>query len=187
MRLFVAIEAPSEWREYAEGVQRSLSERFGGALRLVAPENLHITLRFIGEVEDDDLARLTVALEEHLPPVELALRLGEVRTFGAAARTSSAYLGVGGDIEGLRQLHERTNEAVEDVLGVPFEEQRYTPHVTLARVRNRAGAEERRALAEYVREIEVPASEPFIARKASLIRSHLGGSGPHYETLTTFS
>lgn len=187
MRLFVAIEAPPEWCEYGETVQRSLSERFGDALRLVAAENMHITLRFIGEVEDLDTPRLKATLARHLPPVEVKLRLDGVRTFGAAARTSSAWLSVAGDLDELRQLHQRANEAVKDGLGVPFEEQRYTPHVTLARVRNRGGAEDRRALAEYVREIEVPSMEPFIAREVLLIRSRLSGSEPHYETLATFA
>lgn len=185
MRLFVAIEAPPEWREYGEAVQRSLSECFGPAIRPVAPENMHITLRFIGEVDDLDTPRLKAALARRLPPIDVALRIDGVRTFGAAARTSSAWLSIAGDLDGLRELHQRTNEAVEDALGVPFEEQRYTPHVTLARVRSRATAVERRALAEYVREIEVPTSERFIAREALLIRSRLSGSGPRYETLGT--
>jgi len=187
MRLFVAIEAPREWRESAEGVQRSLSGRFGDAIRPVAPENMHITLRFIGEVDDLDTPRLKAALARHLPPVEVELRLDGVGTFGPADRTSSAWLSIAGDLDGLQELHQRANEAVEDALGVPFAEQRYTPHVTLARVRNRASTAERRALAEYVGGIEVPSPEPFIAREASLIRSHLGGSGPHYETVATFA
>lgn len=187
MRLFVAIEAPPEWRKIAEGVQRSLSDRFGDAIRPVAPENMHITLRFIGEVDDLATPRLKEALASRLPPIEVRLELDGVRTFGAAAHTSSAWLSVAGDVEGLRDLHDRTNEAVDDALGVPFEEQRYKPHLTLARVRNRASAEDRRALAEYVRQIEAPSSELFIAREVSLIRSRRSGSGPHYETLATCS
>lgn len=187
MRLFVALEAPPAWRQQAEAVQRALSEEFGGVVRLVDLTNLHMTLRFIGEVDDLDTPRLKAALSRHLAPVEVELRLEGVHTFGSAARTTSAWLGVEGDLDGLRGLHDRTNQAVEDALGVPYDEQGYTPHVTLGRVRKQATAAERRALAAFVSTIEVPPSEPLIAREALLIRSRLSGSGPHYETLATFS
>lgn len=187
MRLFVAVEVPEEWRRVALDLQRAIPGGLRRGARLVDGENLHVTLRFIGEVEEGDVPRLRDALERRLPPVALTLRLGGPRTFGAPGRTSSVWLAVEGDLDALYALHVRTNEAVEDALGLPFEEGRYTPHVTLARVRNRASAEDRRRLAEWAQRVRAPEAAPFAVEEAVLVRSRLGDSGPHYETVARFS
>jgi 2'-5' RNA ligase len=184
MRLFVAIAAPPSWRDHAEGIQHALPERRQRTLRFVHPDEMHITLRFIGEVEDADVPALRDALARHLPPVDIELRLGRVGTFGAPARTSVMWLGIEGDLDGLGALHRRTDDAVGEALGLIAEEP-YTPHLTLARVRNRVTAEERRAIADLARGIQVP-PEPFQAREAILVRSHLGNGRPRYETLATY-
>ena len=187
MRLFVALDAPAAWQREAEAIQRALPSLVRDGARLVDLENLHVTLRFIGEVADLDTPRLKAALRRHLPPVDVELRLGRVGTFGAPARTSVVWLGVDGDLDGLRELHERANAAVEEALELPFDEGRFTPHITLARVRNRVTAADRRAIADHVRSLPPPDPEPFVAREALLLRSHLGPGGARYEVLDRYS
>lgn len=187
MRLFVAIEASPSWQREAEAVQRGLPEDLRRASRLVDAANMHVTLCFIGDVHDEAVSRVSAALEEHLPPVEVDLRLAGVRTFGAAARTSSVWFALDGDLATLRALHERANAAVQAAIGVPSEGRPYTPHLTIARVRNRVAARDRRRLEKHVRALHAVPAAPFTARRAILVRSRLGAGGPHYETLASFS
>lgn len=187
MRLFVAIKAPGAWRRTAEAIQRQVPEDLRSMARLVDPGNMHVTLRFIGDVDEAAVSGLDAALAARMPPVEVRLRLGHVGTFGAPGRTSAVWLGIEGDLDGLRLLHGRGNAAVEASLGRGIEERGYTPHLTLARVRNRVGARERRALAEWARTAAAPEPEEFVAREVVLVRSRLGGDGPHYEAIATYS
>lgn len=188
MRLFVAIEAPESWRDAGRRIQAALPDSVRRQARLVDPANMHITLRFIGEVDEVLVPGLQETLGRSLPPVDLQLELGRVNTFGAPARTSVVWLGVGGDVEGLRALALRADQAVAEALGLPPgefppEERRYSPHITLARVRRQVSSEQRHHLAEIIQTLGPPAGLPFVAHEATLIHSSLGPHGSRYETL----
>jgi len=183
VRLFVGIEAPETWRDAGRRVQEALPPAVREHARIVDPGNMHLTLRFIGEVEARVLPALQLALAGTLPPVALHLELTGIGTFGAPARTSVAWLGVGGDIEALHALASRADEAVATVLGSPLEERGLQPHITLARVRRQATPADRCLIAEAVAAIPLPPPLPFEAREAVLIESHLGSGGSRYEVL----
>jgi RNA 2',3'-cyclic 3'-phosphodiesterase len=189
MRLFVGIDAPPAWREAAATIQRELTAQLPReltrAIRPFDPALMHLTLRFLGEVDEAALRDLQAALDEHAPPVDLELALGAAGTFGAPARTSVAWLGIEGDLNGLRALTRRVHEGTGAI--VPVERRTsFSPHLTLARVRRETSPEERRAIAEAVRALTPPDrdSTAIRARELVLIRSHLGASQPRYEVLS---
>ncbi|MYE31644.1 MAG: RNA 2',3'-cyclic phosphodiesterase, partial [Chloroflexi bacterium] len=103
-------------------------------------------------------------------------------TFGSAARTSVVWLGLGGDVDALRALAGRVETAVE-AAGLPPERRELRPHVTLARVRQRASTAQRRALAAAVGALDAPGPHPYRAVEVVLVRSHLGAGQPRYEVL----
>ncbi|MDP2327403.1 MAG: RNA 2',3'-cyclic phosphodiesterase [Dehalococcoidia bacterium] len=185
MRLFVAIEAPAEWRRALAEARRALPEPVARSLRFVEPYLAHVTLRFIGEVPDEHAPEvLRNALERAIAPFEIPLHLGRAGTFGAPARTSVAWLGVEGDLEALRALATRLGEAVDAALGIEGDGRPLSPHLTLARVRPQATPEECRAVAAAVAALPAPDPHPFIAQQAVVVRSHLGPAGPRYEVLS---
>ena len=106
MRLFVALEVPEQWREAARAARRAFELELDAPMRWVDPARLHLTVRFLGEVDAQDLAPLQQALSERVPPVDVELRLDGPGTFGPHARTEVAWLGVGGDANELRALAE---------------------------------------------------------------------------------
>lgn len=185
MRLFLALEVPDGWRRAAEALSAALAERHEDALRFVRPELLHLTLRFLGEVEDRDVASLQSRLGEAIAPFELPLELGGVSTFGSPARTNVVWLGVGGDLDGLRALAATVEVAVVDA-GLPGEQRELRPHLTLARVRRQVASAERRAIASLARELTPPPPEPYVASELVLVHSRLGAGGPRYEVLARF-
>ncbi|MGQ0676492.1 MAG: RNA 2',3'-cyclic phosphodiesterase [Rhodospirillales bacterium] len=126
IRLFVGLSLPEE-------VRMRLAAMCAGVpgARWEPPENLHLTLRFIGEVElgqaediDGRLSRL------HMPG--FALALATVDHFGPAARARALYVGVERS-EPLLRLQAKIEHALQR-LGMPPETRKFIPHVTLARL-----------------------------------------------------
>ncbi len=126
IRLFVALPLPDK---VSDGL---LAMRSGvpGA-RWMSREQLHLTLRFIGEVGESD----AIAIDEALASVSvprLTLELKGVGEFGGR-NPRALWAGVAGD-GALRHLQRKIESAMQR-LGLPAEERKFTPHVTLARLR----------------------------------------------------
>ena len=185
MRLFLAIELPDPWLREAARALDALTAALGDdadVLRPVAPDRMHLTVRFLGEVDEDVVPALDEALRATVPPVGVDLELTAPGTFGSAARTAVVWLGLGGDLDALRALAGRVESAVE-VAGLPPERRELRPHVTIARVRQRASAAQRRAIASAVAALDPPGEHPHRAVEVVLVRSHLGAGQPRYEVL----
>src|SRR3546814_17977135 len=96
----------------------------------LAPENLHLTLRFIGEVDGRDAKDIDVALSGiHLP--RFAIALSGVGEFGDGRRLRSVWVGVEASAM-LVRLHAKVEQAVQRA-GQPPDQRKFKPHVTLAR------------------------------------------------------
>ena len=183
MRLFTAIDIPAAWGRIAEAAAAELAHRADAGLRLSAPGNTHLTVRFLGEVNDDDVPALIGAFAQ-LRATPCELRLSAPGTFGSAARTRVVWLGVDGDQDCLDSLVSAVDRVLAEA-GLEADQQPWRPHLTLARVRDREGVQKRRALAELVGTLPPPASEPFVADRLALYRSYVGSGPAHYELLTS--
>ena len=185
MRLFLALELPDPWLREAARTVDALTEALGGdadVLRPVALDRMHLTVRFLGEVEEERVPVLDAALREAVPPVGVDLELAAAGTFASAARTSVVWLGLGGDLDALRALAGRVESAVE-AAGLPPERRELRPHVTLARVRRQASTPQRRAIAAAVAALDAPPAHAHRAGELVLVQSHLGSGQPRYEVL----
>lgn len=185
MRLFVAVELPEPWRREAARTLDALAAALGAdadALRPVAPDRMHLTLRFLGEVAPDRVPTLDAALREAVPPVAVDLELARPGTFGAPARTSVVWLGLGGDLDALHALAARIESAVQSA-GLPPERRPLRPHITLARLRRRATPSQRRAVASAVAALDAPRPLAHRVGGVALVRSHLGAGGARYEVV----
>lgn len=186
MRLFVALELPEAWRAAALALRRdlehALDEESRRALRWVEPALLHLTLRFLGAYPDTELPRLQAALDAHIEPPAVALTASGVGTFGAPRRKRTVWLGVAGDLAGLTALAAAVERAVVEA-GTTPESRAFSPHITIARVRERAPDHAREQVAHASRGLRVPPLEAQAADVA-LVRSHLGSGPPRYEVLS---
>lgn len=190
MRLFVALEVPGTWRSAATRVRRDLERTLGEdgrVLRWVDPELLHLTLRFLGEYPDGEVARLQAALGACVRHVDLELSTGRLGTFGTPRRLRTVWIGVGGDLEGLRALAREIDAAVGEagVTALASEGAPFTPHLTVARVRERATAQQREAVAAAVQAMDLTLL-PMHARDIVLVRSQLGGGPPRHDVLSRY-
>lgn len=166
-RLFSAIEIPSSIAERLAMLRSGLS----GA-RWIDPENYHLTLRFIGDVDGATARDFTNALGDiGVAPFEL--RLNGLGSFGGnKPRAIFAELETSEALDGLQRAHERAARRA----GLPPAGRNYKPHVTLARLR---GARPD-AAATYLQRQGSMTSEPFAVTRFVLYSSRDSvGGGPY--------
>ena len=120
MRLFVQVRPPQPALDHLGAALRGL--------RTSNPEQWHVTLAFLGEVDDPGVltAGLRAAAQLHEP---FSLRLAGSGSFGPRA----TWVAVGGDVDALRSLAVHVQDACRDA-GVALERRAYRPHLTVGRV-----------------------------------------------------
>lgn len=127
-RLFVAIDLPDSIRAQLADLARELD----GA-RKVPPDQLHLTLRFIGGADNECLQRIKDALATVTSP-PFSLALAGVGCFPSPRRPRVIWAGITAD-ERLVLLQGAVEKAVA-AAGIPSEERRFSPHITLARLKD---------------------------------------------------
>lgn len=133
-RTFLALELP----ETIKAVLRRRIERLAHALpevRFVDVAGLHLTLAFLGELDNAHLAAATEAAEEaasaHAP---ITLRLARLGTFGSARSPRVIWVGLAGEVAQLGALQSTLADALA-ARGFPREARPFAPHLTLARIK----------------------------------------------------
>jgi 2'-5' RNA ligase len=138
IRAFIAIELDDAVRRAAAKVARALREGPGGdRVRWVRPENLHVTLRFLGDVESARVPSIARNLREAVAGLDsFPMHLGPVGAFPSARRPRVVVIDVA-PREPLEQLAEAVERAVVKE-GLEPEKRRFRPHLTLGRASGRA-------------------------------------------------
>jgi 2'-5' RNA ligase len=180
VRLFVALTPPSACvEELAAAVDDA--RRAAPDLRWAPPEQWHLTLTFLGEVEERMLPdlelRLARSAARHAP---LNLKLAGAGRFGNRV----LWLGVHGDTDGLRKLAASVRAAARRAR-LPIEDRPYRPHLTLARARDPAAD-----LRPVVQRMAGFAGLPWTADAVHLVRSYLGtgaGRTARHEAVASWS
>jgi 2'-5' RNA ligase len=150
VRLFVAVEIGEMLAQGAakltEDLQRRANATAGRAkLTWIPADRMHLTIRFIGEVDDGKASMVRQALEPPLAVTPFNLTLCGAGTFPKGGTPRVVWLGVTDGREPLLRL-ERAIAARLAPLGIPEEDRAYSPHLTLARVRDPAGLKSARLL-----------------------------------------
>lgn len=172
-RLFVGLRPPRPIRAQLLGLMGGVT----GA-RWQDDAQLHITLRFIGEVERPIAEDLAIALSNvHYPPIEVAL--DGVGQFDSRGRPNALWAGLRPH-DALAGLHRKVDQALVRC-GLPPEGRAYLPHVTLARMNAPAGATDR-----FLETHAGLASPPFALDHFLLFESTLGREGASYEAVERY-
>ena len=172
-RLFVAIRPPEEVRDLLIDAMDD-----SPALRWVGDEQLHLTLRFIGEVERPIANEIAGALSRlHSPRFDL-----RVKGVGKFEQRNGGALWAAVDPKHpVITLAAKVERAVQ-LIGLEPERRAFSPHITLARW-NRRNAE---AVDAFLRRNSDLHSEPFTVERFILFESKLSRHGPHYEEVAAF-
>lgn len=171
MRCFVAVKFPDEILEKIEKIQKELP-LFKG--KLTEKENLHLTLKFLGDIDEKKLDKV----KERLRNTRLENFEAEIDSIGVF---SEAYVRI-------IWLHlkgaEKLQKKIDEILSGLFEkERRFMSHITIARVKNLDNKKEFLELLNGIKfeKIEFPINEFF------LMKSDLNKKGPVYKVLERFN
>jgi RNA 2',3'-cyclic 3'-phosphodiesterase len=165
IRLFVAVDLP-------ESVRRDLAAICAGipAAKWVKPEQMHLTVRFIGEVDGGLFEDIATGLGGVVLP-EMELRVAGVGSFGDRRGANVLWAGIT-PVEAVTRLHDKI-EGVLTRIGVERDRRKFHPHVTLARLN---GAPDHR-VAKFLGDHAMFRSAPFAVREFQLYSSFLAQSG----------
>jgi 2'-5' RNA ligase len=183
MRLFVAVDIDDRTRggvARAIDALRTAMEAAQSSARVswVAPDRLHLTLQFIGQVSEDTAAAIEARLG---PPFDLPafeMRLGSVGTFPTGGRPRVVWLGLDRGADALAALHEEVQRRLADV---PFrrESRAFSPHLTLARFKH-GGT---RVDVERISRVALRPAGGCTIDHVTLYQSRLSPRGPTYTAL----
>lgn len=180
-RLFIAAAMPPGARADISRLAAELRARARVNLRWTPDENLHLTLRFLGETVVGEIAGIAAAMETATADVPaFSVSFGKLGTFGGR-RPRVLWLAPSEGAAELAALAGRIDEALCTV-GVPSREGAFRPHLTLARVRRGDQRTAAPALDELIGGAEIPHIE-YAVSGVELVRSELGSGGARYSVL----
>ncbi len=182
VRSFICIEIPPFIQARIEELQQRLRP-LGADVSWVKASNIHLTLKFLGDVPQSQLTAvrsvLSNACKGHAP---VELKIGGTGAFPSLRNPRVLWVGVAGMSETLPPLH----KAIEDMLekeGLPRESKPFSPHLTFGRIRSPRKVA---SLADALSREEFVA-EGFQANRVILMRSQLSPGGSIYTPLAVVS
>ena len=179
-RLFIALPLPVPVKAELNALIQ-IGQRQAPPVRWVRPEQMHVTLKFLGDVEEQREERLTAALEAVTGISPFVFNLAGVGAFPNRQRPRVVWTGIDSGCREVAALAARVDEALAPC-GFPREERPFSPHVTIGRVKQPgefAGFWQAVDAAPYV-------GQPVDACEVKLVHSTLTPKGPLYADLAAF-
>jgi 2'-5' RNA ligase len=178
-RTFIAVAASPEVRAAARKLADQLRPA-AGEVKWVAPENLHWTLQFLGEVETLDVPSLCAAVSASASEITaFDLEARGAGAFPAADRPRTLWLGAGAGAQAMVALHAAIQKKL-DKLGYRGERRRFVPHITLGRA-GRKG--QPRSLVRELANLAEFDGGSMLVDEVTVFTSTLGSEGPTYDPL----
>ena len=183
IRAFVAIELPNDVKNALGAVVESVRRSDVRSLRLVRPEGVHLTLKFLGGVRPGQVSPIIEATsgvaQAHR---SCTLELGSVGVFPNRRSPKVLWVGVEGQLAALIDLHRDLEDALAS-LGFSREARDFSPHLTLARFRDGASVADRLRASEALFSAQIESGLRIHIDALSLIRSTLRPGGAVYTRL----
>jgi len=183
IRAFIAVDIPESVRRDLKELIDGLRPYGGSSVRWVPPENIHVTLKFLGNIEESQVGIVESAIREGVKnqgPFVLEAR--GTGAFPSIKRMRVLWAGLQGDILSLARV-QSSIEGVLEKQGFEREKREFKPHLTIGRIK---GSSFDRRLAKKLVEYGTSfRSGPFEIEKVTLYRSILKPSGAKYEPLVS--
>lgn len=180
MRAFIACEFPKNIISAIGKVQENLRS-YGLKVRWIRPENMHLTLKFLGNIERTVAQRIAGTISESVKgcgPISISAK--GIGVFPTLKRPRILWAGLAGGNDALRQLHRNLESNLERI-GFPKENKHFKGHLTLGRFRGKADPKQ---LIDAIEAFEGFKTEAFVIDHLILFKSELLPAGPLYSKLT---
>jgi len=179
IRTFIAIELPNEIRNKIGELQNSL-KKFGGRVSWTKPGNIHLTLKFLGDTDENLIDEITSQLKESvasIKPIQITVR--SVGTFPNFKNPRVIWVGAESEQNRLAELAGKIEDCVEP-FGFKKENRPFSAHLTLGRVKDVKGIQ---PVLDKLKDQENFEAGSFQAAEFLLIKSELKPTGAIYTSL----
>jgi 2'-5' RNA ligase len=185
VRSFIAIELPDELKAELSQLEARLKLGNQSFVKWVDPYSIHLTLKFLGNVAVNRIDEIIAVMKEAAQGISpFHLDVLELGVFPNLRRVQVVWVGVKGELERLRLLQQRVESGLVP-LGFASESRKFTPHLTLARLRNQASPGERQRFGELIASIDFKADHGIQVDYINLMRSQLTREGAIYSRISS--
>jgi len=179
IRSFVAIELPEHVIALLRGVQQDLSgNKF--RVRWVQPDNIHLTLKFLGNIDSNDIDGIGAAMSNTIQGCgPITLYAEGVGVFPSVKRARIIWMGLSGHVQRLSEIQRKLEKNLA-AIGFPEENRSFKAHLTIGRFKSAVNP---KVIEPIVHKYSTLRSEEFTLNQFVLFKSELTPSGPVYSAL----
>jgi RNA 2',3'-cyclic 3'-phosphodiesterase len=181
MRTFIAIELPKEIKEYLAKLQQELKTAQAD-VKWVEPDNIHLTLKFLGEIDDTLLEKITAIINDVANKISaFKLRINSLGAFPKIDSPRVIWVGVDAGDKEVKEIAGKLEEEIAKI-GIPKEDRPFSSHITIGRTKS--GLNQQKLVQVLKDKFDLGGKNPeFSASKITLFKSTLSPKGPAYEIL----
>ena len=185
IRSFIAIELPSDIRSKLDELQKELKQNKLQQIKWANPSGIHLTLKFLGNIDAGDIDKITGAIRESCRGYKkFTLELAELGVFPNYKRPRGIWLGVGGQMDILLKLQRQIDDKLE-LIGFPREKRPFSPHITLGRVRDSITSNEQEQYGGVIQNKKYNERHIISVSSVNLMRSQLQPTGAIYSEISS--
>jgi 2'-5' RNA ligase len=184
IRSFIAVELPETVKTGLQRIQTELTLPQYSFVKCVAPEGIHLTLKFLGNISANKVTDITGVMEQASQGVNpFQLQLIEIGAFPNMRRPRVLWVGIEGEVDKLVGWQQRIDNGLVP-LGFAKEARPFTPHLTLARLRENCSPGDILHFGEMLASSHVDVDYNFTVNSLNLMRSQLFPTGAVYSRLS---
>ncbi len=175
-RAFIAVDLPETVQVFLAELQETIKS-YEVPVKWVRPQNIHLTLKFLGDTDTAQTARIVAAMTlaaRDCPGVSLTAK--DIGVFPDLKRPRVVWAGVNGQLEILKNLQRTLDDHLAD-LGFPKDRRTFSAHLTMGRVKGKIVSARMKAAIDGLKGSE---SEPFEVDRIVLFKSELRPTGAVY-------
>jgi 2'-5' RNA ligase len=179
MRSFIAVNFSQEVKKKLAEIQHELKNAVEGSLKWVEEENLHLTLKFMGDVREDTIEHIKSLLFHVFKNYrQFKVEFKNVGAFPTVNKPRVLWIGIEKGRSELETLAREIENILKDKLDIAKEEREFHPHITLARVRDKC-----KINFEKIAKYQDKVFAEDVISKVDLMESKLTPSGPIYSVM----
>ena len=178
-RAFLALTLDQELRDIIHTFQTKL-KTCDGHLKWIEPHNTHITLKFLGDISDQQASHIEQILKEHFNDVpKITTHLDQIGTFPSHKSPRILWLGLNDEQKKIKKLAEHIDSHLAK-LGFKNEQRSFKAHITLGRFKSLKNIAK---IIDGINDLTIPNDSQIVLDEMVLFKSTLTNKGPIYESI----